>query len=38
MTRIVVDAGHGGGDAGAVNGSRYEKDATLIMAMKVTKI
>lgn len=36
MTRIVVDAGHGGGDAGAVNGSRYEKDATLIMAMKVT--
>lgn len=36
MTRIIVDAGHGGADAGAVNGQKYEKDATLIMAKKVT--
>lgn len=36
MTRICVDAGHGGTDPGAVNGQKAEKDATLIMAKKVT--
>ena len=30
--RIVVDAGHGGTDAGAINNNRYEKDDTLKIA------
>ena len=33
---IVVDPGHGGADSGAVNGSKREKDATLILGKKVT--
>ena len=32
---IVIDPGHGGGDPGAVNGSKHEKDATLAIAKKV---
>lgn len=35
MATIVIDAGHGGYDAGAVNGSRYEKNDNLRMAMAV---
>lgn len=33
--RIIIDAGHGGIDAGAVNGKRYEKDAALSISLKV---
>ena len=32
---VCIDAGHGGSDAGAVNGSRYEKDDNLRLALKV---
>lgn len=32
---ICIDAGHGGGDSGAVNGNRYEKDATLCIALEL---
>ena len=35
MATIVIDAGHGGYDAGAVNGSRYEKNDNLRIAMAV---
>lgn len=36
MTKVIVlDAGHGGSDSGAVNGSRYEKDDNLRMAKAV---
>ena len=35
MATIVIDAGHGGYDAGAVNGNRYEKDDNLRMALAV---
>ncbi|MBK8668826.1 MAG: N-acetylmuramoyl-L-alanine amidase [Saprospiraceae bacterium] len=35
MTRIVIDAGHGGHDSGAVGKNSYEKDLTLKMALKV---
>ncbi len=35
MATIVIDAGHGGYDAGAVNGTRYEKNDNLRMAMAV---
>ena len=34
---VCIDAGHGGGDAGAVNGSRFEKDDNLRLALKVRK-
>ena len=29
ITGIIIDAGHGGSDPGAVNGNIYEKDFTL---------
>ena len=32
---IVIDAGHGGKDPGAVNGKQYEKTAALAIAKKV---
>ena len=32
---VCIDAGHGGRDVGAVNGSRYEKDDNLRLALKV---
>ena len=32
---IVLDAGHGGKDAGAVNGRHYEKDINLQLVLKV---
>lgn len=32
---IIIDPGHGGDDPGAVNGSKYEKAATLAIAKKV---
>jgi N-acetylmuramoyl-L-alanine amidase len=32
---IVIDAGHGGSDFGAVNGARFEKDDNLAMALAV---
>ncbi|MCQ2382474.1 MAG: N-acetylmuramoyl-L-alanine amidase [Clostridia bacterium] len=35
MATIVIDAGHGGYDAGAVNGTRFEKNDNLRMAMAV---
>lgn len=35
MATIVIDAGHGGYDAGAVKGSRYEKNDNLRMALAV---
>lgn len=35
--RIVIDAGHGGKDPGAVNGKLYEKTAVLAIAKKVRK-
>lgn len=34
---VCIDAGHGGNDAGAVNGNRYEKDDTLKVAKLVRK-
>ena len=30
--KVVVDAGHGGNDPGAINGNIYEKDFTLEVA------
>ncbi len=33
--RVVIDAGHGGHDPGAVNGSKHESVATLAIARKV---
>lgn len=38
MKTIVVDAGHGGDDYGAVFGSRYEKNDNLRMALAVGNI
>ena len=38
MIRIVVDAGHGGSDPGAVYQGRQEKDDTLRLAMAVGRI
>lgn len=35
MATIVIDAGHGGYDAGAVNGTRYEKNDNLRIALAV---
>ena len=35
MAKVCIDAGHGGLDAGAVNGKMYEKDYTLSIAIKV---
>ncbi|MDR1917899.1 MAG: N-acetylmuramoyl-L-alanine amidase [Christensenellaceae bacterium] len=35
MATVVLDAGHGGFDAGAVNGDRYEKTDNLRMAQAV---
>lgn len=35
MTKVVIDPGHGGSDAGAVNGSYREKDFNLSIALKV---
>ncbi len=34
---IMIDAGHGGADAGAVRGKTYEKDINLAIALKVQK-
>jgi N-acetylmuramoyl-L-alanine amidase len=38
MARVVIDAGHGGYDPGAVFGSRLEKDDNLRMALVVGNI
>ena len=35
MATVVIDAGHGGYDNGAVNGNRREKDDNLRMALAV---
>ena len=32
IKKVVVDAGHGGGDSGAVNGNIYEKNFNLEVA------
>ncbi|MBE6008774.1 MAG: N-acetylmuramoyl-L-alanine amidase [Lachnospiraceae bacterium] len=34
MNRVCVDAGHGGKDSGAVNGTIYEKDIALDIALR----
>ena len=36
-TRIVIDAGHGGHDSGAVGGSKREKDIVLQIAKRLSK-
>ena len=38
MATITLDAGHGGYDPGAVNGTRFEKDDNLRMALAVGRI
>lgn len=38
MATVVLDAGHGGYDSGAVNGTRLEKDDNLRMALAVGAI
>jgi len=38
MATVVLDAGHGGYDPGAVNGNRLEKDDNLRMALAVGQI
>jgi len=38
MPTIVLDAGHGGYDAGAVNGARLEKNDNLRMALEVGRL
>lgn len=38
MPTVVLDAGHGGYDYGAVNGARYEKNDNLRMALAVGNI
>ena len=35
--RVIVDAGHGGTDPGAVNGNIYEKDFNLQAAQYIYK-
>ncbi len=37
MARFLFDIGHGGSDSGAVNGSRYEKNDVLRLALEVGK-
>lgn len=36
--KVCIDAGHGGKDAGAVNGTRYEKTDTLRIAKRLGKV
>lgn len=36
--KICIDAGHGGIDAGAVNGNYYEKEAALMIACKLGRV
>ena len=38
MALIVIDAGHGGGNPGAVYEGRQEKDDTLALALEVGRI
>lgn len=38
MVRILVNAGHGGRDTGAVNGKLYERDINKKIAMKVCEL
>jgi N-acetylmuramoyl-L-alanine amidase len=38
MATVVLDAGHGGYDAGAVNGDRYEKNDNLRMTLAVGEL
>lgn len=33
--KVVVDAGHGGSDPGAINGNTYEKDFTLAVSQYI---
>ena len=35
MKKVVIDAGHGGADSGAIGGSIYEKDLNLEVAKLV---
>ena len=36
--KIVIDAGHGGTDPGAVNRKHYEKDVALSITLKVGQL
>ncbi len=38
LKTVVIDAGHGGKDPGAINGKTYEKDITLSVALKLGKL
>lgn len=38
MAKILFDVGHGGSDPGAVNGSRYEKNDVLKLALSVGRL
>jgi len=38
MSKIFIDAGHGGKDPGAVNGNVYEKDIALQIAIKLSHV
>lgn len=38
MAKIILDAGHGGSDPGAVNNGRQEKDDTLALTLAVGEI
>lgn len=38
MARILINAGHGGRDTGAVNGTLYERDVNKKIAMKVSEL
>ena len=38
VSRVIVDAGHGGRDSGAARGSTHEKDLALKVALKVEKL
>lgn len=38
LKTVVIDAGHGGKDPGAINGKTYEKNITLSVALKLGKL
>lgn len=38
LTKVVIDAGHGGKDPGAIGGNSKEKDIALSIALKVGKL
>src|SRR5438067_9009593 len=38
FTLVVLDAGHGGQDSGAMCGAIYEKDVTVVIAQRVDRL